>query len=137
MPPEIPDPPGPEPSELLRLAATGMDIDAIARRFGMRREEAAKALSADAANARASMPDLDGERLIERTHLDMLRRTLLPAALNGDIQAARLLVRIHTARALLLGLLDEMPALDMDSAEEVNELDRIRARRTARRASSA
>jgi hypothetical protein len=114
-----------------------MDIDAIARRFGMRRADAAKALSADAADARAALPDLEGERLIERTHLDMLRRTLLPAALSGDIQAARLLVRIHQARAMLLGLLDEMPVLDTDSAEEVNELDRIRARRSARRASSA
>jgi len=135
--PEIPDTPGPEPSELLRLAATGMDIDAIARRFSMSRAEAARALSADAADARSALPDLEGERLIERTHLDMLRRSLLPAALGGDIHAARLLVRIHQARAMLLGLLDEMPILDTDSAEEVNELDRIRARRASRRAASS
>lgn len=133
---DVPDTPAPEPSEVLRLAATGMDIDAIARRLGVTRHEASQALARESAEVREALPDQEGDRLIERTHLDILRRTLLPAALAGDIGAARLLVRIHSARALLLGLLDELPADDQE-LEEVNELDRIRARRTARRQASS
>lgn len=132
-----PDEAGPEPSELLRLAATGMDLDTIARRLGVSTAEAARRLAADAARVREALPDMESDRLVERIHLDMLRRALLPAALNGDVTAARLLVRIHSARGLLLGLFDELPSYVLEPGEEVSELDRIRARRATRREAQA
>ena len=123
-------------SEPLRLAASGLDIERIATQLGCDVDEAARRLAADSAAMREKLPDSEDDRLIERIHLDILRRSLLPAALSGDIGAARLLVRIHAARALLLGLLDETTTVDLDVAEGESELDRIRARRAARRSAT-
>jgi hypothetical protein len=120
-------------SDLLKLVASGLDVDAAAKRLGLTASQAARQLAHDTARLRSDLLDPEGDRVVERVHLDMLRRALLPLALSGDIGAARLLVRIHTARALLLGLLDELPVIDVEPGEDVTELDKLRARRRARR----
>lgn len=124
-------------SDLLKLVASGLDIDAAAKRLGLTSAQAARQLAADLASYRDALPDMEGERAIERLHLDTLRRALLPLALAGDIGAARLLVRISSTRAALLGLLDELPVIDVEPGEDVNELEQLRARRRARREASS
>lgn len=119
-------------SQLVQLVASGLDLDSAAARLGLTTQEAEKQLTVDTAKLRDNAPTVEGERMIEKVHLDLLRRALVPAALGGDITAARLLVRIHTARALLLGLFAEQEVI-FASDEGGNELDQLRARRRARR----
>lgn len=121
----------PRPPEALDLAASGLDLDGIADRLGVTKADAARRLRRGIDRARRRAYPAEVERIIEATHLDILRRALLPAALDGDVAAARLLVRVHQARALLLGLVPVVE--EPHRSEEVSELDRIRARRDARR----
>lgn len=118
--------------DILRLAASGIPITEVARLLGIDASEAADLL-AEAIKVRELVSvDLDGQRQLELAHLDMLRQALTPSALNGDIAAARILVRLHSARAALLFSIP--PAADDDEpAEEVDDLERIRLARADRR----
>jgi hypothetical protein len=117
--------------DVLRLAATGARISRIAEALGCSEDQAIEALLRAVRKAASQALDQDGAREVELAHLDLLRQALTPAALRGDIAAARLLIRLHASRALLLGLIAAEPAQIED--EEVSELDRIRARRAERR----
>jgi len=122
--------------DVLRLAASGVRLAQIAERRGVSLDDAAQQLGVAAKRAVQLALDIDAQRQVELTNLDLLRSTLMPQALRGDVTAARLLVRIHVARAALLGLAvpvdDEADELD----QGVAELDRIRARREQRRTNS-
>ena len=123
-------------ADVLRLAASGARIPQIAQALGCTERQAVDQLLVAVRDSIGQALDHEGNREVELTHLDMLRSALMPAALRGDPTAARLLVRIHSARALLLGLVsaDEAAA---DQEAEVNELAEIRARREARRGASS
>jgi hypothetical protein len=123
--------------DILRLAASGMRIPQIAKQLDCTQREAVDHLLAAVREAADQALDHDGSKEVELTHLDMLRSALTPLALRGDIGAARLLVRIHTARSLLLGLI-EQPALDdLEPPEGVTELAKIRRSREERRGASS
>ena len=120
---------------MLRLAATGARIPQIAQALRCSEESAVDQLLKAVKIAADQALDRDGSREVELAHLDMLRAALSPVALRGDVAAARLLVRIHSARALLLGLVEHV---DVESDDEgVNELAQIRARRDERRLTSS
>lgn len=119
-------------SDVLQLAASGARIPAIARALRVSEADAVDQLLRAVKEAADQALDHDGSKQVELAHLDMLRQALSPLALRGDIGAARLLVRIHTARALLLGLIDHDLEADV-SPEGVSELERIRDRREQRR----
>src|SRR5690349_19882842 len=95
--------------DVLRLAASGARIPQIAKSLHCTEAEAVDQLLSAVKLAAANALDHDGQQQIEVAALDMLRQALRPLALRGDIGAARLLVRIHSARALLLGLVDHEP----------------------------
>jgi hypothetical protein len=122
--------------DVLRLAATGARIPQIAAALGLDEEDAADLLLAAVQKAAQQALDRDGAREVELAHLDLLRQSLTPQALRGDLTAARLLVRVSAQKALLLGL---VPAGELDGYGSVgtSELDRIRARREERRAASS
>jgi hypothetical protein len=122
-------------TDVLQLAASGARIPAIARALRVSESDAVDQLLSAVKAAAEQALDHDGSKQVELAHLDMLRQALSPLALRGDIGAARLLVRIHTARALLLGLIDHDSEADAPP-EGVNELAQIRERRDARRMSS-
>lgn len=120
--------------DVLRLAASGARIPQIAQALRCSEADAVDQLLSAVKLAAANALDHDGQQQIEVAALDMLRQALTPLALRGDIGAARLLVRIHSARALLLGLVDHVAAEEPD--EGVNELAQIRERREARRSTA-
>ena len=113
---------------ILELAASGLDIEDIARTAGMTPERAVQVINQQL----ASQLKLSTEeaRLVEVKHLDMIRAALTPAALRGDLDAARLLVRISQAKTLLLHLAIDAPTEDDQEGED--DLDRIRNSRVAR-----
>jgi len=116
-----------EAGDVLRLLASGLDVGATARRLNVTVDDVLTAVSEAARNARGR----DAEQAVELQHLDLLRRALLPSVLNGgDTQAAWALVKIHDARVKLLGLAPPETFVPVDGP---SELDRIRARREARR----
>ena len=121
-------------ADVLKLAASGARIPQIAQALRCSEADAADQLVAAVRQAAAQALDQDGQREVELASLDMLRQALTPLALRGDIGAARLLVRIHTARALLLDLIERVD--DQEPDEGVNELAQIRERRDARRMSA-
>lgn len=94
-------------AEVLRLAASGVDLDAVAHQVGVTTSRAARVLEAALERRIRQSPGVEAERLLEVEHLNMLRRALTPAALRGDVAAARLLVRISQQRTILLGLAAE------------------------------
>lgn len=119
--------------DVLRLAASGAGLDELARQAGVSVDElAAELLSAAKEASRRGLP-VDEAREVELAHLDLIRRAMTPTALRGDVQAARVLVRVHEARAALLGLGDAR----VDRGEGVSVVDELRARRAARRAGEA
>jgi hypothetical protein len=120
---------------VLRLAASGARIPRIAELLGCSEDEAIERLLTAVRTAAAQALDPEGATQVELAHLDMLRSALTPVALRGDLTAARLLLRLHSARALLLGLV--MAEQEEPPAEEVNELDRIRAKRYQRRTAAS
>lgn len=120
-------------SDVLRLAAGGARVPQIADALHIDEERAVTLLLAAVRKAAAQALDADGSREVEVAHLDMLRQALTPLALRGDLTAARLLVRISAHRSLLLGLVAAEPVTAEPEAEEVSELDRIRAERDQRR----
>lgn len=113
---------------ILELAASGLDIEDIARTAGVTPEKAVQVINQQL----ASQLKLSTEeaRLVEVKHLDMIRAALTPAALRGDLDAARLLVRISQAKTLLLHLAIDAPTEEDQEGED--DLDRIRNSRTAR-----
>lgn len=117
---------------LIRLAARGLSVLDLAHELGRPVPEVARRLASEARELAASMPDRDAERVVERLHLDALRAALLPGALSGDETCVRLCIRIHQARAAMLGLTRGETTPD----EGVSDLDAIRARRDARRAAT-
>lgn len=123
--------------EVLRLVASGLSRVEVARELGVTVRGASTLITRAVSRAASAGLDRDQTREVEAAHLAMLRAALLPAALEGDVAAVRVLVRIHSARAVLLGLADEPPAAAPPApAGEVTELDRIRANRAARRGAS-
>jgi hypothetical protein len=123
-------------ADVLQLAASGARIPQIARALQCTDDEAVDQLLTAVKLAAAQALDHDGAKEVELAHLDMLRSALTPLALRGDISAARLLVRIHSARALLLDLIERVD-VEPEAEREVNELARIRARRDERRLSAS
>lgn len=121
--------PEPPPSELLLLLASGVDIEAAGTRLGISASSVRDLMAAEAA-ARDLGPDV--ERRIEVTHLDVLRRALLPRLLvDGNPKAAWALIGVHRARAALLGL-TPAPSVVQAGEGQPNELSEIRARRRTR-----
>jgi DNA-binding transcriptional regulator YdaS (Cro superfamily) len=121
--------------DVLSLAAQGLRVPQIAEELGISEARASDLLWAAVRQAAGRALDIAGAREVEVAHLDLLRRTLTPLALAGDVAAARLLVRVSAQRSVLLGLVAPVPEAD-DSGDEVTDLDRIRALRADRRASS-
>ena len=113
---------------VLELAASGLDIEDIARTAGLTPEKAVQVINHQLATQLKL--DTAEARLVEVKHLDMLRAALTPAALRGDLDAARLLVRISQHKTLLLHLAVEAPAEDDQEGDD--DLDRIRNSRVAR-----
>jgi hypothetical protein len=124
-------------SDALQFAASGYPLPAIARALDVDEIRAAEMLlNATQEALDASLP-AEQARQVELTHLDMLRRSMTPLALRGDISAARILLRISAQRAALLHLTaPALPDVDADEAEAVSDLDRIRELRHSRRATA-
>lgn len=117
--------PEPSPGEVIRLLASGVDLEAAANRLGISVQEASALLSEATQGF-----DTNTERAVEAAHLDLLRRAMLTKVMaESDTQAAWTLVSIHQARAALLGLTSG----GLSVAGQPNELAEIRARRAARR----
>ena len=125
------------PLDPVRLLASGLSVEDVAQQTGVDRRQAAAALTRAVDAAAADSLDRDGERVIELTHLSMLRRALMPAAMRGDVPAVRALVLIAAARAELLDLALVQPPLAPPNDEgEVDVVDELRAARAARRATA-
>jgi hypothetical protein len=127
------------PADVLQLAATGHALPDIARLLSLNQDDAAQQLLAAVQRTLDASLSREQARAVEVAHLDLLRRAMSPLALRGDISATRMLLRISTQRALLLQLVEPFvpaPADDDEDAAEVSELERIRARRAARRPSA-
>jgi CBS-domain-containing membrane protein len=113
----------------LRLAAQGFSVGQISEMMNM---PIPMIITDIETVIRNSAVDHDIQRAIELDHLDMLRAALSPAAQDGDTSAARVLLKIHECRVSLLGLVDQEAKL-----EGVDDLERIRETRTARRSASS
>jgi hypothetical protein len=120
--------------DLLRQAASGLRVDDLARLSGVPVATARRRLAHETREAAATEPDAEQSRTIELVHLDLLRRSLMPLALQGDLAATRVLLRLHEDRAVLLGLVDVERAREDD--EGVSVVDDLRARRAERRAAA-
>jgi hypothetical protein len=127
--------PDPDP---LRLVASGMTTDDVARSLGWSRRKAVGAITRAARAAADAALGAEESRAIELVHLDLLRKALMPAALRGDIGAARTCLRITQVRATLLGLdVDPVAPPAPGLPGEVSIVDELRARRASRRTHAA
>jgi hypothetical protein len=119
-------------TDILQLAASGLSIGEIARAAQV--DPATAVIMINQAMADQLKLSQDEARLLESVHLDMIRAALTPYAMQGSAEAARILVRVHQAKASLLDLAYVTPAIPEDGGED--DLDRIRQDREARRAST-
>ncbi|MEX0426889.1 hypothetical protein AB3X52_04585 [Nocardioides sp. DS6] len=123
------DPTSQTPERVVGLLASGLSVSAVAAKLKVGIPEVLAQVRA-AAEAESWVPK-DVRRTIELAHLDMLRRALLPSVLRqGDPQSTYAALKVSEARALLLGITGP----EGWGEEQPDELDRIRARRAARRA---
>ena len=93
-------------AECLRLRRGGLTLDEIAKRVGYANPGSVhKAL--ERANARIIREDVDEIRNLEGERLDLLQAANWDNAMQGDVPAGALVLRVMERRAKLLGL--DMP----------------------------
>lgn len=101
----------------LRLRAQGYTYPEIAQALGYATRGSAQRLVANALQAQqreAAEPVLE----LELARLDSLQRALSPRALDGDVRAARTILRVMERRAKYLGL-DHNEARTADAMETI------------------
>ena len=92
----------------LELRAEGKGYAEIAREVGYANKGTAHAVIAQALEARESQ-DIDFLRQVESDRLDAMHAALWPAAMAGDVEAVRAILRISDARCKVLGLYELSP----------------------------
>lgn len=122
-------------AEALRMRTAGFSYDDIAKRVGFSNRGAAfKAV----ARAQSDVPVADPEAVsLEQQRLDMLQRAMMAKALQGDVPAALVVLKISDQRAKLGGMYVQAAAAGAEpEAKAVDAVDDIAARRAARRAAA-
>ena len=92
----------------LKLRAQGKDYAEIAKAVGYANKGTAHKVIAEALEARESQ-DIDFLRQVESDRLDAMHAALWPAAMTGDVEAIRAILRISDMRCRVLGLYELLP----------------------------
>ena len=103
----------------LELRAQGKGYAEIAREVGYANKGTAHKVIAEALEARESY-DVDFLRQVESDRLNAMHAALWPAAMAGDVEAVRAILRISDARCRVLGLYELLPGRRAKDPKERN-----------------
>lgn len=102
--------------EMLKLRTDGMTTMDIAGRFGVSRNTV---LSRIREALDADMPEaVEAYRAVQNDQLDALTRTLMPLAMNGDLNAVDRMLKVMVRRAAL-NAMDLTPTINVNATLDV------------------